>query len=56
MSGGGLNGAARINSTTLGQDSGAVDSLTGGLGRDWFVVSGEDVLTDQAANETKTLL
>jgi hypothetical protein len=39
----------------VGQD-GATDSLGGALGRDWFVVSSEDVLSDQATGETRTLL
>jgi Ca2+-binding RTX toxin-like protein len=54
--GGGLNGPARIKNSTVLQDGGAVDNLAGDLGRDWFVVSSEDLLTDQAANETKTVV
>jgi Ca2+-binding RTX toxin-like protein len=53
LNGGGLNGKARINSKTVAQDGGKADTLTGGLGQDWFVISSEDG-TDQAAGETTT--
>lgn len=49
---GGLNGAVRLNATTV-LDDGAADSLTGGAGTDWFVVSAGDV-TDNGGGETKT--
>jgi hypothetical protein len=52
-SGGGFSGPTRISSTTVSPDS-APDDLTGDLGRDWFVLSSEDLVIDQADNETGT--
>src|SRR5262249_52990320 len=56
MNGGGLNGSSRVNSSTVAGDSSAKDTLTGGGGNDWFVVGAEDVLTDKATGETKTVI
>jgi Ca2+-binding RTX toxin-like protein len=38
QNGGGLNGSARLNSSTV-QDDQSVDILTGGLGQDWFLLN-----------------
>jgi hypothetical protein len=49
--GGGLNGAIVLNSTTV-FDDGAIDTLTGGTGRDWFFATlGTDIILDRDNNE-----
>jgi ELWxxDGT repeat protein len=50
---GGLNGAVRLNATTV-SDDGSADTLTGAGGLDWFVSSLGDLLTDRAGSETNT--
>ncbi|MFO0927420.1 MAG: hypothetical protein U0736_10325 [Gemmataceae bacterium] len=42
---GGLNGTVRLTAGTVNNDA-AVDTLTGGLGLDWFLASLLDSLTD----------
>ena len=46
LNGGGLNGTSKLNSTTVKNDTGAKDSLTGGDDTDWFFQSAGDVLVD----------
>lgn len=46
LNGGGLNGTYRLYSATVQNDSGAVDSLTGGSELDWFFESLGDSLKD----------
>ena len=57
QSGGGLNGSARLNGTTVHDDL-SVDTLTGGLGQDWFWLnlSGGTALdkSDRISSETAT--
>jgi hypothetical protein len=49
--GGGSNGSYDFNSSTV-QDDGAVDTLTGKGGTDWFWAHvGQDKITDQASGE-----
>ena len=50
---GGLPGAAVLNATTVLGDAGAVDLLYGGTGRDWFLVSPEDLTPDWVKTGTK---
>lgn len=50
------NLAALLNASTVHDDAGAIDSLTGGLGLDWFLTSTGDVITDKTAAETKTVV
>jgi Ca2+-binding RTX toxin-like protein len=52
--GGGLNGAFRINSTTVSDDAGAVDTLYGRAGMDWFLVSAGDLIQDANTGGTET--
>ena len=52
--GGGLNGTNRIDSGTSLTDGAAVDSLTGGLGLDWFW-SFSDTVNDLNAGGTETV-
>jgi hypothetical protein len=49
--GGGLNGANLLDTTTL-LDDGLADTLTGGLNLDWFFAQNPDTITDLAAGET----
>ena len=45
--GGGLNGSYVLNKTTISDDS-SNDTLTGGLGSDWFIIAKKkDTVTDQ---------
>ena len=44
---GALNGSYVLTSATVSKDSAAVDTLFGGLDRDWFLASAEDVLSDR---------
>lgn len=53
-SSGGNNGSTLLNASTVQDDSGAVDQLTGGTSLDWFFASLNDNLLDKAANETQT--
>jgi hypothetical protein len=57
QSGGGLNATARLNGSTV-QDDVSVDTLTGGLGQDWFLLnlSGGTALdkSDRISSETAT--
>src|SRR5262249_55732115 len=55
-SGGGLNGNYRLNATTVSNDGGATDTLTGGAGLDWFLTSVGDGITDlnNGGKETQT--
>jgi hypothetical protein len=52
--GGGLNGAVKLNDTTVGDD-GAADSLWGGFGDDWFLANWDsgvrDVIGDASRRE-----
>ena len=52
---GGLNGASELTVATVHNDGGAIDSLTGGLGRDWFITFAGDA-TDATGTETVTAL
>lgn len=54
--GGGLNTAFHLNSTTVQDDGGAADTLTGGAGQDWFLTSTGDSVTDLDASETQTII
>ncbi len=56
--GGGANGTTKLNSTTVKNDSSAVDQLTGGSATDWFFQSVSDVLVDFNAGigEIKTTI
>jgi Ca2+-binding RTX toxin-like protein len=50
-----LNATGGLLTGTTVFNDGAVDSLTGGLGLDWFLMSSNDSLTDQIiATETRT--
>ena len=51
---GGLNGTTLLDAAGVLDDSGAVDSLAGGIGRDWFLTFAGDGVMDQAAGETVT--
>ena len=44
---GALNGSYVLTSATVSKDSAAVDTLFGGLDRDWFLAGAEDVLSDR---------
>ena len=44
---GALNGSYVLTSATVSKDASAVDTLFGGLDRDWFLASAEDVLSDR---------
>src|SRR5262249_10152450 len=48
----GANGLPQLNLTTV-LDDGAVDTMTGGAGTDWFFSLGADVLTDLRSTERK---
>jgi Ca2+-binding RTX toxin-like protein len=48
--------ASLLSASTVHDDSGASDSLTGGLGLDWFLASTSDVLADRGATETNTVV
>lgn len=52
---GGLNGKYLLNSRTVSRDS-AVDRLVAGSGRDWFLVSSEDLLSGRKSTDTVTLI
>ena len=56
LSGGGLNGTTKLNSTTIKSDSSAADRLAGGVELDWFFQSAGDILIDfnATAGELKT--
>jgi Ca2+-binding RTX toxin-like protein len=54
-SGGGLNGTFLLNSSTVFSDGAAVDTLTGGPGRDWFWAFGSDVITDLTNGGAETV-
>lgn len=43
---GGLNGTTKLAGTTISNDSGATDQLTGGGDIDWFFKSSGDNLND----------
>jgi Ca2+-binding RTX toxin-like protein len=43
---GGLNGGFTLNGTKVSNDSGAVDTLFGRAGQDWFLLSAGDVVND----------
>jgi Ca2+-binding RTX toxin-like protein len=51
---GGLNGSYVLNATTVHNDSGAVDLLDGGAGKDWFIYSTGDVISHQTGVEVAT--
>jgi Ca2+-binding RTX toxin-like protein len=44
--GGGRNGSRVLNATTVFDDGGAVDTLTGDAGLDWFIIFTGDIVTD----------
>jgi Ca2+-binding RTX toxin-like protein len=52
---GGLNGATVLTVTTVQDDAGASDSMTGGAGLDWFITFAGDS-TDAAGAEVVTAL
>jgi Ca2+-binding RTX toxin-like protein len=52
---GGRNGSFRINNTTVSDDAGAADTLFGGPGLDWFVVSAGDQVRDRNTGGTETV-
>jgi uncharacterized delta-60 repeat protein len=57
LNGGGLNRSAVLNTTTC-SDNGKADTLTGGAGRDWFLVGALDQVTDlnNGGTETETTI
>src|SRR5262249_62029146 len=58
QTGGGLCGGISLRVTEPGRtvsDDGAPDTLTGGLGLDWFFQGTGDVITDLDNGETKTV-
>jgi Ca2+-binding RTX toxin-like protein len=52
--GGGLNGALVLNDSTLDDDGGAADTLTGDGGTDWFLTWALDRATDRKNGERLT--
>jgi hypothetical protein len=52
---GGANGATELTVATVHDDGGAVDSLTGGAGADWFITFAGDA-TDATGSEIVTAL
>lgn len=52
----GAGGAPTLDATTVTNDAGTKDSLTGGAGDDWFLTSAGDLLTDLQVTETKTVI
>ncbi len=58
LTGGGLNGTTKLNSSTITNDSSAADSLTGNSELDWFFQSANDILVDFNAGlgELKTAI
>jgi VCBS repeat-containing protein len=53
---GGRNSTTVLTSATVHDDQGAKDSLIGGKGNDWFLISVPDTVTGAAAGETKTTI
>jgi uncharacterized delta-60 repeat protein len=53
---GGLNGSALLDPASLYHDPANNDTLTGGIGTDWFVVSSSDIVRDRVAGERLTVL
>ena len=51
---GSLNGSYVLTSATVSKDASAVDTLFGGLDRDWFLASAEDVLSDRVTSGDQT--
>jgi hypothetical protein len=51
----GLGNAIKLNASTIINDA-VIDQLTGGNGRDWFIRTNQDVISDKAGNEIETLL
>jgi Ca2+-binding RTX toxin-like protein len=58
MNGGGANGSARLNASTVFNDGGAVDRLWGEQDLDWFLVSAGDAVNDlnTGGSETQTIV
>src|SRR5262245_51624132 len=57
QSGGGLNGTTLLKPSEPGQtvfNDSAVDTLTGGLGQDWFLLNLSDSAVDRISSETRT--
>jgi acrosin len=53
----GRNGTRVLNASTVFNDGGAVDMLTGGADLDWFIDFVNDIVTDlDSGNETRTTL
>jgi acrosin len=52
---GGRNGTRVLNATTVFDDGGAVDNLTGGADLDWFIVFTNDVIVDLNNGGTETV-
>lgn len=55
IAGNAASGRPPLDSSTVANDGGA-DRLTGNASQDWFVAAPGDTVTDQAGNETKTVL
>ena len=55
-SGVGVSGASLKAKVNVFNDAAAVDTLTGGSGKDWFFRALDDVITDLFAGETLDLL
>jgi Ca2+-binding RTX toxin-like protein len=54
---GGKNGGSLLNGTTVSSTTSLLmDSLTGGLGSDWFFVSPTDKITDLAGSEKRVIV
>ncbi|MCX7420292.1 MAG: GEVED domain-containing protein [Planctomycetia bacterium] len=58
LNGGGLNGATKLSSSTISNDSSVADSLTGSSELDWFFQSANDILVDfnSGLGEIKTTI
>ncbi|WP_020470124.1 hypothetical protein [Zavarzinella formosa] len=52
---GGLNGTTFLTGNVF-NDTGAKDSLTGGAGQDWFILSIPDILKDPVTGEVTTTI
>jgi PKD repeat protein len=52
----GLSGGFALNASTVFDDGGAKDTLTGDAGKDWFLFSAGDVLTDLSNSDAATIV
>ncbi len=56
FSGGGVNGSAVLNGTTISNNDASIDSLFGGAGDDWFLVFANDQIHNGTGNSHVTNL